>query len=254
MNLLYKSLFLDKIVAFPCYINYKIGNYTFEKPFRFADDRDKESLLEAINIKLLDCMSSSVVVMNFENIIMFYIQYENDKEKCEEEFKKTISENKQILSKFKFLKGVPMHDLFFRTDIEEDKELRLKHMLLLDLAHLDGLGDYDRLLSNDGNIIEDFRKGWHKFIIGKYNEITGSLDEELKSTKDESIITDLQSIKSILESVPKEAENDLQSKKTLDEIMDYWPTLLLPKVDFKLGIFDEAPPNWDFKLKPVNNP
>ena len=44
------------------------------------------------------------------------------------------------------------------------------------------------------------------------------------------------------------------SKNTIEEIMDYWPTLLLPKVEFKLDAFDEPPPNWKFKLKAVNVP
>ena len=253
MNLLYKSLFLDKIFSFPCYINYRIGKYAFEKPFRLADDRNKETLITAVNIKLLDCTSSSVIVMNFDDIIMFCIQHEDDKQKCEEELQKTIVENKNIFSKFKFLKGERMHDLFFRTDVEDTKEAHLKHVLLLDLAHLDGLSDYDRLLNNDEKMLDDFRNGWYQFIIGRYNEIVDSLNEELKNTKDESIISDLQSIKSILEGIPQEAKNNLLTKNTLDEIMDYWPTLLLPRVDFRLNVFNE-PPNWKFKLKTVNNP
>ena len=254
MNLLYKSLFLDKISIFPCYISYRNSKYTFEKPFRCADDRNKETLMKAVNIKLFDCTSSSVVVMNFGDIDMFYIRHECDMKKCEKELEKTITENQKIFFKFRFLKGPQMHDLFFRTDLEETKEIRLRNMLLLDLSHLDSLNDYDRLVSNDKSVIQDFRNGWHKFILDKYNEIIGSLVEESKNIKDESIVSELESIKEIIGCIPKEAENELLTKNTIEEIMDYWPTLLLPKVEFKLDAFDEPPPNWKFKLKAVNVP
>ena len=140
MNLLYKSLFLDKIFSFPCYINYSCSKYSFEKPFRLADDRNRGMLLKSINIKLIDCTTDSVIVLNFDDIIMFHIQHENDIEKCEEELQKTIDDNKKLFSKFKFLKGGQMYDLFFRSDVDESKEIRLKNMLLLDLASQRAVG------------------------------------------------------------------------------------------------------------------
>lgn len=242
---------MEKITRFPCYINYKRSKYSFEKPFRFADVRSMQMLMESPDVKLLDCMTNSTMFMNFDDIIMFHIQYEDDRGKCEEELQKTISENSTLLSKFKFLKGAPMYDLFFRSDVEESRDTRLRNMLLLDLAHIDTLEDYDRLLSNDESMIKDFRHGWYQFIVNKYNEITGSLDEEVSNAKDESVVLELQSIKEILECIPKEAENELNTKKSIEEIMDYWPTLLLPKVDFGLDAFDFKP-KLDFKLKHVN--
>lgn len=253
MNLLYKSLFLEKISAYPCYIEYKTSKYSFEKPFRFADDRDIPTLVKSDNIKLIDCTSGLVISLNFDDILMFHIDYEDDKKKCEEELQKTIDKNKRLFSKFKFLSGIPMYNLFFRSDIEESKESRLKNMLLLDLAHVSGLDDYDRLVSNDESIIQDLRNGWHTFIVNKYHEITGSLDEEAKSANDESIVAELQSIKEILGCIPKEAESELLTKKSIKEIMDYWPTLLLPKVDFSLDVFNEVTLDFNFKLKPVND-
>jgi hypothetical protein len=209
-------------------------------------------LLKSINIKLIDCTTDSVIVLNFDDIIMFHIQHENDIEKCEEELQKTIDDNKKLFSKFKFLKGGQMYDLFFRSDVDESKEIRLKNMLLLDLAHLDGLDDYDRLVNNDKSVIQDFRNGWHEFIVNKYNEIIGSLDKESNDIDDESIKSELQSIKEILGCIPEESKKELLTKNTIEEIMDYWPTLLLPKVDFKLTAFDDPPPKWQFKLNSLN--
>jgi len=251
MNSLYKSVFLDKISKFPCYISYKVGKYSFEKPFRITDYRSLETLMESPNVKLLDCTTNSLILMDFDDILMFYIRHEDDRGKCEEELQKTLTDNKNTFSKFKFLSGLSMYDLFFRNDIEESRDTRLRNMLLLDLAHIDSLEDYDRLLSNDESMIKDFRNGWYQFIVNKYNEITGSLDEEVNNANDESVVLELQSIKEILECIPKEAEKELSTKKSIEEIMDYWPTLLLPKVNFELDTFDFKP-KLDFKLKRVN--
>lgn len=254
MDSLYKSLFLEKISTYPCYIEYKSSKYSFEKPFKFADSRDMPTLVKSDNIKLLDCTSGLTIALNFDDILMFYINHEDDKKKCEEELQKTIDKNKRIFSKFRFLKGIPMYNLFFRSDVDETRETRLKNMLLLDLAHVDGLEDYDRLLGNDESIIQDLRNGWHTFIVNKYNEIISSLDEEAKNAKDDSVVLELNSIKEILGCIPKEAKSELLTKKSIKEIMDYWPTLLLPKIDFSLEAFDDAVMDFDFKLKSVNDP
>ena len=228
MNELYKSLFIEKISSFVCFIKYRSHIYTFEKPF-FLDKNLGQPLLQDSVINLIDGTTNKPFLMHFDDILMFHIQHENNPQKSLEEFSKTLADNNVIFSQFKFLKPRRLHDLFFRTDLEEQKPQKIRNIKILDTLYLDDLDDYTKLFNGDGEIINQLKSVWQSQITKKLNDTLSSLDEEIKNASDESVVEELQAIKDILSIIPKESEEELSKRKTIEGVLEYWPTLLLPR-------------------------
>lgn len=186
-------------------------------------------MLQDSVINLIDGTTNQPFLMHFNDLLMFYIQHENDQQKSHEEFSKFLTNNEKTFTQFKFLKPRRLHDLFFRTDIEEDKKLRIRNIKILDVLQLDDLDDYTKLFRGDEEMINKLRVVWQSQITSKLNDTISSLNEEIKNSGDESITSELESIKEILGIIPKDSETELAKRKTIETIIEYWPTLLLPR-------------------------
>lgn len=229
MNPLYKSLFIEKISSHICFVRYKNSAYAFERPFKFGDNSDVSSLMQSPNIKLIDCLTETPFTLYFDDLLMFHIQHENDKEKSKESLQEKLEQFRNTSSQLKFIRGRRLQDLYFRSDVEEEKNYRIRNLKILDSLELDELDDYTKLLNNDSTIIPKLKEFWHLQILEKFNKTIESLDEEIKNTTDESIKSELQSIKDILSAIPKNSVEELSKKTTYEEVIEYWPTLLLPR-------------------------
>jgi hypothetical protein len=230
MNQLYKTLFVSKIREYICFIKYKSGSYSFERPFKLGSGSG-QLVPESPFINLIDCVTNTEKVLSFDDILMFYIQHENDKTLSEKMLQETVSSYNKVLSKMTFLTNEQFYDLFFRSDIEESQKNRIKNIRILDYVQMGGVDDYEKLRKNDPEIVNRFKQIWKSLILERYNSTVQSLNAEITGATDESVITELNSIKDILGFIPQEVEKDINEKTTVQDILDYWPTLLLPKLD-----------------------
>lgn len=228
MNGLYKSLIVEKLSTHICHIRYKSGIYSFEKPFKLADNRQLYEIYESDFIILLDCVTNNTVTLYFDDILMFRIDHEGNQEESQKALQSELEEYQKVFGEFKFLRSQRLHELFFRTDYEEPKKTRIRNLKIMDGLQLDSLDDYTSFLLNKPEIVERLRKVWLNLILAKYNDTVKSIDEEIKGAN-EDVVTELQAIKDILASIQKEAEDELATKKTCEEVLTYWPTLLLPR-------------------------
>jgi len=191
-------------------------------------------MLQDSVISLIDCTTNKQYFMHFDDILMFHTKHENDISKSDEELSKLLVNNQKIFSRLKFLKGRNLYDLFFRSDFDESRFEKIKNIQLLDALQLDDLDDYTKLIKNDKSIIEVIRVFWYSKIMERYDSVVKSLNEEFSVAADDNIAVELNDIKNIITIIPKEAEKELSNRHTRDEILSYWPLLLLPRPD----IFD----------------
>lgn len=228
MNQLYKSLFIEKISSFVCFIKYRNQSYTFERPFRIGVNA--EPLIQSSAINLIDCTTNTLFTMYFDDILMFHTKHENDIPKSNEELSKLIVDNEKIFSQLKFLKGKCLYDLFFRSDFDESRFEKIRNIRILDALQLDELDDYTKLIKNDKSVIEMLKTFWYSKIMERYNSVVKSLNEEFSIATDD-IAVELNDIKNIITIIPKDVERELSNRHTRDEILSYWPLLLLPRPD-----------------------
>ena len=230
---LYKKLFIEKISKHACFVKYKVGGVSFEKPFKLAiknpSNDDLQTILDSPSINLIDCVSGSPFTLYFNDLLMFYIQHEGDVEKSEQKLKETLDEYQSIFSQLKHLKGEKLHNLFFRADVNSSKNIKIKNIKILDSLKLDELDDYIKLTDDNEGVVNKLRDYWKSLIVERYNNTIKSIDDEIAGISDESIKLELQSIKDILGSITNDCDVELPTKKTVSEILEYWPTLLLPR-------------------------
>lgn len=225
MNELYKSLFVEKISKFICFIKYKSGRYEFEKPFQLGENPFPNPSV----INLIDYTTKEPVSLYFDDILMFYTKYENDIQQSVLECERIVSEYRNIFSSFKFLKGRALHDLFFRVDICESQVVRVRNLKLLDELQLNTMEDYENLLNGEKTVMDILKKFWHSKIMERYNNIISSLSNEESNVQENSFIEELKNIKKLIQTIPTEVKESLENLNTYEEVLYYWPPLLLPR-------------------------
>ena len=77
MNELYKSLFIEKITKFVCFIKYRSDRYESEKPFRLGENPFQNQNF----VNLIDYTTNESATLHFSDILMFHTKYENDEQK-----------------------------------------------------------------------------------------------------------------------------------------------------------------------------
>jgi hypothetical protein len=225
MNELYKSLFIEKISKFVCFIKYKNGRYEFEKPFQLGENPFQNPNV----INLIDYTTKEPVSLYFDDILMFYTKYENDIQQSVAECERIVSEYRNIFSSFKFLKGRALHDLFFRVDICESQVVRFRNLKILDSLQLNTMEDYEHLLNGEKTVMDILKKFWYSKIMERYNTIISSLSNEESTAQENSFIEELKNIKKLIQTIPSDVEKSLELLNTYEDVLYYWPPLLLPR-------------------------
>lgn len=225
MQRLYKKILVEKLLRFVCDIRYKVGPYSFEKPFRLAPGQTEDFLMESDSVKLVCLLDNDIQTFKFDDIEMFGVK----ETLTDEELENRLNRYKQFFSIFKNLKGKTLQDLFFRVDISENCYERLRHMRMMDALQLSHVDEYTLLTNNDAKLVNDLRELWQKLITEKYQQTIKALSEEKTASDDPSIVEELSTIEDILKSAPDEAKEELQKRTTIESVVEYWPTLLLPR-------------------------
>ena len=222
-----KNILIDKLKSkFICFMIYNDGVDTFEKPFKFSSVKNSQ-------LSLLNCVTNKLENLKIDSIVNFKILHDenlDDSNKLSNEIINLYQKNSTI---YDFINGDKYYSLVFNIKCVENKNI----IPVLNCLRSTDINDYEKFNNNDLDILIVIKQRIKSEILKRYDEVISSLDEEYNKTTDQSIKDEINAIKNVLLSIPGEVEVELESKVKYDDIITYWPTLLLPRVNLKFPVF-----------------
>lgn len=111
---------------------------------------------------------------------------------------------------------------FLRKDIVLVKTL----LKFTDIDHI------TNILINPAFYLDDLKKIREQQILTYRDNFVKEIEQDITSTTDEDEITDLKDIIKLLSDDGKLYKEELDTKKNMQELLEYWPTMLYPAPDF----------------------
>ena len=111
---------------------------------------------------------------------------------------------------------------FLRKDIVLVKTL----LKFTDIDHI------TNILINPAFYLDDLKKIREQQILTYRDNFIKEIEQDITSTTDEDEITDLKDIIKLLSDDGKLYKEELDTKKNMQELLEYWPTMLYPAPDF----------------------
>ena len=203
-------------------IKYTDGKNTFKAPFTLLDEYTDGNLPSNDNIANITAWSiaeEKFIDIPCENILVTIIDgnvtepekvNKIAKEKIEEE--KTIITNSAVLSKDK--------KLLYREDI------KAAHVSIADKFNITNI---NYVINQTKTAVDKIKKGMKQEMLKCRDKSILTLENEITKAEDNSeLVADLNSMKNVLEDIENKIDNELADLTTIDQLTDYWPSVLLP--------------------------
>lgn len=229
-----KKILVEKLQSgFPCTIRYRLGTSEYEKPFKLGSNND--DLLSSSQVNLVNYITNEHETVDFANISIFSIPHIDDLNSSIAYVDDLAEQYHKASTEFDFIRGDIFYQLVFNVDVIENSHIlkpvhgEVNPITYLNLIRSTNIEDHRKLKRGEYAALERLKGGWKTLILKKYNVVLESLDKEIVATDDQNIKQEIEAIKDIIKTIPSDIGGDLAEKKTYEEIIAYWPTLLLPR-------------------------
>ena len=203
-------------------IKYTDGKNTFKAPFTLLDeyiDGNLPSNDNTANVTAWSIVEEKFIDIPCKNVLATVIDgkvtepekvIKTAKEKIEEE--KTIIANSSALSKD--------NKLLYREDI------KAVHVAIADKFNITNI---NYVINQSKTAVDKIKKSMKQEMLRCRDKSILTIENEITKAGDNSeLVADLNSMKTILEDVENEIDNELANKTTFDELINCWPSVLLP--------------------------
>ena len=110
--------------------------------------------------------------------------------------------------------------------------LRKDIILVKTLLKFTDIDHITNILINPAFYLDDLKKIREQQILTYRDNFIKEIEQDITSTTDEDEITDLKDIIKLLSDDGKLYKEELDTKKNMQELLEYWPTMLYPAPDF----------------------
>jgi len=110
--------------------------------------------------------------------------------------------------------------------------LRKDIILVKTLLKFTDIDHITNILINPAFYLDDLKKIREKQILTYRDNFVKEIEQDITSTTDEDEITDLKDIIKLLSDDSKLYKEELEAKTSMQELLEYWPTMLYPAPDF----------------------
>lgn len=203
-------------------IKYTDGKNTFKAPFTLLDEYINGALPsndDLANVTAWSIVDEKFVDIPCENILVTIIDGKvTEPEKVNKAAKEKIKQenaaisNSSILSKDK--------KLIYREDI------KAAHISIADKFNITNI---NYVINQTKSAIDKIKKGMKQEMLKCRDTSISTVKDEISKAGDNSeLVTDLNSMKTVLENIENKIDNELADITTIDQLTDYWPSVLLP--------------------------
>ena len=229
-----KNILVQKLQeGFPCTIRYETDSGLYEKLFKSG--RNSDDLFSQSHVNLINYFTGERETINFSDVSIFSVPNIDDLSSAIQHADDLAARYKKASTQFDFIKGDIFYGLVFNVDVIENTPIlrptpgEINILSFLNLIRSADIEDYRSVIRGEYPVLQRLRGAWKQLILKKYNDVLRSLDEEAEATSDQSIKQEIESIKDIVKTIPADIDSELSTKSTYEQIISYWPTLLLPR-------------------------
>ena len=218
---------LDQLDKYIVFIQYEYNGHVIKRPYTLnrgflKNRKPSSSNTDSRILEVWDMIDSKFVTVNGDDIVCSGVEYLDDLDESWARSNRVIGRD---IEKIKELDSGNMPDfinVYCRLDVDDD-EIKLANVF--DLDNIDDL-------KNDTCDLDACKQKWINKIETQIGHALENLEEEeivARQEHDDEGIEEIVMIRELINNVSAEAKQEMAHCTTLHEVIEYWPTLLLPK-------------------------
>ena len=221
----YRNKLIKKMGEAIVYITYTADGEEYDRPFTLlsdlidgAPDNSNEQ-----NVSCWDLIDDKFVSLNRDDVLGYtMVGNTDDLPAYNQQNLDLVKEDKKQIKELSKVIDDNVSQLFYRDNINRKEFFIMKRFGIKKLSHLH---------NNNKTALTKIKKEWKKALTARKEEVTDLLKNEkaeAKAAKDNAMVKDLETIEKTFADIDTTVDKELGELKTVKDIFNYWPNILLP--------------------------
>lgn len=221
----YRKKLIKKLEEAIVYITYTAGDHEYDRPFTLISNlidgeiaNDNEQ-----NITCWDLIDDKIVSLKRDSVLGYsMVGNVDDLKTYNKQNLAVVKKDKKEIEELTKVIDEDISQLYFRDKINRKEFHIMKRFGIKRLSYLH---------NNTKTALTKIKKEWKKALTARKQEVSDLLNKEKADAEkagDDAMVKDLKAIEKTFTDIDATVDKELTELKTVQEIFNYWPNLLLP--------------------------
>ena len=221
----YRKKLINKLKEAIVYITYTADSHEYDRPYTLLTDLIEGDIINDNEQKIAcwDLIDDKVVNLNRESILGYsMVGNVDDLKTYNKQNLAVVKKDKKEIEELSKVIDEDISQLYFRDKINRKEFHIMKRFGIKKLSYLH---------NNTKTALTKIKKEWKKALTARKQEVSDLLNKEKADAEkagDDAMVKDLETIEKTFTDIDATVDKELAELKTVQEIFNYWPNLLLP--------------------------
>jgi len=221
----YRKKLIKKLEEAIVYITYTADDHEYDRPFTLLSNLIDGEIVNdnEQNITCWDLIDDKIVSLNRDSILGYsMVGNVDDIKSYNKQNLAVVEKDKKEIKELSKAINEDISQLYYRDNINRKEFHIMKKFGIKKLSHLH---------NNTKTALTKIKKVWKTALTERKQEVVDLLNKEkadAKKAKDDAMVKDLETIEKTFSDIDATVDKELKDLKTVQEVFDYWPNLLLP--------------------------
>ena len=221
----YRKKLINKLKEAIVYITYTADSHEYDRPYTLLTDLIEGDIVNNNEQKIAcwDLIDDKVVNLNRESVLGYsMVGNVDDLKTYNKQNLAVVKKDKKEIEELTKVIDEDISQLYFRDKINRKEFHIMKRFGIKKLSYLH---------NNTKTALTKIKKEWKKALTARKQEVSDLLNKEKADAEkagDDAMVKDLKAIEKTFTDIDATVDKELTELKTVQEIFNYWPNLLLP--------------------------
>lgn len=221
----YRKKLINKLKEAIVYITYTADSHEYDRPYTLLTDLIEGEIVNdnEQSIACWDLIDDKVINLECKSVLGYsMVGNVDDLKTYNKQNLAVVKKDKKEIEELSKVIDEDISQLYFRDKINRKEFHIMKRFGIKKLSYLH---------NNSKTALTKIKKEWKKALAARKQEVSDLLNKEKADAEkagDDAMVKDLEAIEKTFTDIDATVDKELAELKTVQEIFNYWPNLLLP--------------------------